>query len=90
MLNRTAPDTPASAALTPTEIELLDLLAATRSEGRTPQKKTVGDYALEIARIGGDLAHGKDPPPGNIVMWRGLSRLTDIHIGFELSPMRCG
>ncbi len=24
-------------------------------------------------------------PPGNIVLWRGLTRLTDIHFGFELS-----
>jgi hypothetical protein len=90
MLNRTAPDTPASAALTPTEIEILDLLAATRSQGRPPEKKTVRDYALEIARIGGYLARGKDPPPGNIIMWRGLSRLTDIHIGFELTATKCG
>jgi hypothetical protein len=26
-----------------------------------------------------------DPPPGNTVMWRGLARLTDIEIGFDLA-----
>jgi hypothetical protein len=27
------------------------------------------------------LARANDPPPGNTVMWRGLSRLTDIALG---------
>jgi len=27
----------------------------------------------------------KDPHPGNIVIWRGLSRLTDIAIGFQIA-----
>jgi len=30
---------------------------------------------------GGYLARANDPPPGNTVMWRGLSRLTDIALG---------
>lgn len=41
-------------------------------------------YLIKIARLGGYLARAKDPPPGNIVMWRGLSRLTDITLGAEL------
>jgi len=28
-----------------------------------------------------DLARANGPPPGNTVMWRGLSRLTDIGLG---------
>ncbi len=90
MLNRTAPDTPASFALTPTEIEILDLLGAAGAKGASSRKCTVRDYVLEIAKIGGYLARGKDPPPGNTILWRGLSRLTDIHIGFELSAASCG
>ncbi|MBI1777533.1 MAG: hypothetical protein HYR63_22200, partial [Proteobacteria bacterium] len=35
----------------------------------------------KIARLGGYLARANDPPPGNTVMWRGLSRLTDIALG---------
>lgn len=38
----------------------------------------------KIAKLGGYLARASDPPPGNIVMWRGLSRLTDIELGFNL------
>jgi hypothetical protein len=36
---------------------------------------------IKIARLGGYLARASDPPPGNTVMWRGLSRLTDIELG---------
>ena len=39
--------------------------------------------------MGGYLARASDPPPGNMVMWRGLARLTDIVIGFEMAKT-CG
>ena len=31
--------------------------------------------------LGGYLARARDPPPGNMVMWRGLTRLADITLG---------
>lgn len=31
------------------------------------------------------LNRQNDGPPGNIVLWRGLSRLTDIHMGVDIS-----
>ena len=33
---------------------------------------------------GAYLARAGDPPPGNTVIWRGLSRLTDIETGVEI------
>ena len=39
---------------------------------------------VEIARLGGYLARANDPPPGNKVIWRGLSRLADITYGATL------
>ncbi len=41
----------------------------------------LGQYLTKIAQLGGYLARASDPPPGNAVMWRGLSRLTDIKLG---------
>jgi hypothetical protein len=38
-----------------------------------------------VAKLAGYLARAKDPPPGNVVVWRGLTRLMDIHLGFEWS-----
>jgi hypothetical protein len=80
MINRSAPEAPPSIALTGTEIELLDRLVNDR--GKTLlHRKTIGTYLTKIARLGGYLARATDPPPGNMVMWRGLSRLTDIELG---------
>ena len=43
-----------------------------------------------IAELGGYLARSKDPPPGDLVIWRGLTRLMDILLGFELSGQVVG
>ncbi|MHB1302259.1 MAG: IS4 family transposase [Acidiphilium sp.] len=85
MLNRAAPDAPAEMALTASEIRLLDQVLTTLPNTR----KTLSYYLTKIARLGGYLARGSDPPPGNLVMWRGLSRLRDIEIGASISAI-CG
>jgi hypothetical protein len=46
-----------------------------------PRRKTLGGYLTKIAPLGGYLAGSAHPPLGNAVMWRGLSRLTDIKLG---------
>ena len=80
MLNRTEPDLEPDLVLTEIEIKLLDHLIPDR--GTSPSKpKTLSGYLTKIARLGGYLARTKDPPPGNIVMWRGLARLNDITLG---------
>ncbi len=45
------------------------------------------DYIYLLARMGGYLARKSDPPPGNTVIWRGLSKLYDIRKGFELADV---
>jgi hypothetical protein len=78
MLNRAAPDARPTLALGDGEISLLDHLVKDRTSRR---RKTLAHYLTKIARLGGYLARANDPPPGNTVMWRGLSRLTDIRLG---------
>ena len=80
MLNRSAPDAPPDLALTEVEIGLLDHLMRDRDQ-KPLRRKTLSYYLTKIARLGGYLARANDPPPGNMVMWRGLSRLTDIELG---------
>jgi hypothetical protein len=31
-----------------------------------------------------------DPPPGNMVMWRGLSRMTDVELGAAIGAKIVG
>ncbi|WP_458175214.1 hypothetical protein [Bradyrhizobium sp. 14AA] len=57
---------------------MLDRLVNDRQKAR---RKTLSHYLIKVARLGGYLARASDPPPGNTVMWRGLSRLTDIALG---------
>ncbi|HEY6331020.1 MAG TPA: IS4 family transposase [Blastocatellia bacterium] len=80
MLNRSARSVPPNIALTETEIGLLDHLMKD-NERKPLRRKTLSHYLTKIARLGGYLARANDPPPGNTVMWRGLSRLTDIELG---------
>jgi hypothetical protein len=78
MLNRSAPDALPTLALTATEIAVLDRLVSDKPQAR---RKPLAHYLTKIARLGGYLARANDPPPGNTVMWRGMSRLTDIVLG---------
>jgi hypothetical protein len=89
MLHRAEPDLPPAIALDPTELLLLDKLVKTKPEARA-EEPTVSDYIIKIARLGGYLNRASDPPPGNMVMWRGLSKLNDIHLGFLLGSKTCG
>ncbi len=75
-------------ALTPIEIYLLDQLV-NDPPSATPSNQ-LSLYLTKLARIGGYLARSKDPPPGNTVMWRGLTRLTDIQLGFILGTQLMG
>ena len=84
MVCRVNPKESSETALTRTEIALLDRLSDL-PHGHEEPKKYLGQYLLTIARLGGYLARASDPPPGNTVMWRGLTRLTDIHLGFLLA-----
>jgi hypothetical protein len=54
--------------------------------------RTLSSCLTKIARLGGFLARTRDPPPGTMVMWRGLSRLTDIALGAKLAraAANCG
>jgi hypothetical protein len=89
MLNRAEPDPSPEIALTPTEIYLLDqLVPDPRRDSAVENRLSV--YLTKLARLGGYLARAKDPPPGNTVMWRGLTRLTDIQIGFVLGTQLVG
>ena len=89
MVQRATPQASPLLALTEVEVFILDQVATTQ-RGNNPNNTTLADYLLRIARLGGYLARAHDPPPGNVVMWRGLSRLTDIQLGFAIGAQLCG
>jgi hypothetical protein len=89
MVNRSQPEAAPTVALTQMELELLDHLVKDKA-GKIPAAKNLSHYLTKIARLGGYLARANDPVPGNIVMWRGLSRLTDIAVGFSFGTENVG
>ena len=88
MLARVAPQAPATVALSEIELRLLD--HTIKDAGSKSRRKTLGHYLTKLARLGGYLARTSDPPPGNMAMWRGLSRLTDMQIGATFAAQNCG
>jgi hypothetical protein len=89
MLNRSSPDAEPELAVTDVEMQLLDLLVPDKHSAM-PEQPTLSRYLVKIARLGGYLARASDPPPGNLVMWRGLSRLTDIKLGATIGAELVG
>lgn len=87
MTQRMAPNAPPEVVLTPTEIAVLDRWADGPPE---KSKRTVSHYLLQVAKLGGYLARTKDPPPGTMVLWRGLTRLADLCQGFLLQESVVG
>jgi hypothetical protein len=90
MSARAKPDAPPDTVLTVAEIKALDRIDATRSRPRL-QRRALADYLLQIAMLGGYLARNRDPPPGNMVVWRGITRLHDIALGITIGVHQpCG
>lgn len=87
VLWRTRPNAPPQIALTPAEMDLLDRLIVNVGN-RHARIGSLDSYAIKLARLGGYLATSADPPPGIVVIWRGLARLTDIELGAEIGALK--
>ena len=90
MSARAKPEAEPETVLTPAEIATLDRIDAARGKPRI-LRRTLATYLLQIDMLGGYLARNHDPPPGNMVVWRGLTRLNDIAFGISIgTPQQCG
>ena len=88
MMNRSLPTASPTLAFTALEINLLDQLVKDKTKPR--QQKSLSAYLTKLARLGGYLGRAGDSPPGNRVIWKGMSRLTDIELGFALGAELVG
>ena len=90
MIARLSPNAQPELAFTKEELEVLDAVPNNKPNNNI-QNKTLFYYLNKVARLGGYMNRASDPPPGNIVMWRGLSKLADIRFGFNMAiEMTCG
>jgi hypothetical protein len=89
MINRSEAGTTPEVGFTELELHLLDTLIRDKT-GAGRHKKSLNTYLIKLARLGGYLARAHDPPPGNKVIWRGLTRLTDIELGAIIGAQLVG
>jgi hypothetical protein len=89
MLNRVTQSAKAALAFTPLEIKILHRLAPDSQSGSS-RSRTLQSCLIQLACLGGYLNRAKDPPPGNMVIWRGMSRLTDIELGYLMATENVG
>ena len=82
MSARAKPDSAPDSVLTAAEIAALNRIDASRTRPRLKTPRLAA-YLLQIAMLGGYLARKNDPPPGNMVVWRGMTRLHDISFGMQ-------
>ena len=90
MLNRCTRYAPPTLALTALEVDLLARLTPIRSPPKARPPPSLQTSLTQLARLGGYMGRASDVPPGNTVIWRGLSRLTDIAIGYQLGTQNVG
>jgi hypothetical protein len=90
MMQRATRRAEPSIAFTALEIELLARTDAKRDCSNRGADLSLRDCVAQLARLGGYLNRSSDGPPGNTVVWRGMARLTDIALGYELAGGSCG
>jgi len=71
MVHRCAPAAPPSVTFTAAQRQVL---LAVSHRGRFPlsAQSCLTEYLICLAQLGGYLARAHDPPPGNVVIWRGM------------------
>lgn len=89
MLNRCTRHARPAMVFTPLEVALLNRLVPEPLDRSRARKPSLICGLTQLARLGGYLNRAGDTPAGNTVMWRGLSRLSDIEIGYLLGSQQC-
>lgn len=80
LLGREVPELPVELLFTDLEIEVMTAWA---KANRSAAPHQLGDAVRLVARLGGYLAHTRDPP-GHQLMWYGYQYLNNLCIGYEL------
>jgi hypothetical protein len=79
-ISRTNPNAPATLCFTSKEIKALAKIERNDRQNNPTEDTTLIHYTTTLAKLGGYLGRKNDPPPGDVVIWRGWQRLSDAMI----------
>ena len=95
LLGRQVPELPCDIFFDNWEVKVLEALRQQRipakggKRGKGAKEKLpallLGEAITQVAKLGGYLARGSDPPPGAECLWKGLSRLSGMADGYQLA-----
>jgi hypothetical protein len=71
ILQRENTDEEPTAVFTENGSNIFDKLLKLK-RNKTSQPRSLSNYIRKMAKLGGYLARANDPPPGNLVIWRGF------------------
>jgi hypothetical protein len=84
-LARVTPEAPVAEEFTAEEVAVLDHCRQKQEKNARTRVRTLAEAVRVIARLGGHLGRKGDGPPGAKVLWRGLRRLHDQVLGFQMA-----
>ena len=97
LLGREVPELPGEVLFDDWEVRVLDALREQQrtgqggkrgkgAKGGSPKRPLLlGEAIVQIAKLGGYLARGSDPPPGAECLWKGLIRFYGMVDGYRLA-----
>ena len=82
LLGRQISELPAEILFTDIEIDVLTAYAKKKAPALVPGR--LNDAVRLVARLGGYIERGKQPPPGHQIIWRGYALLQTMCEAFSL------
>jgi hypothetical protein len=84
-LARVTPEAPVAEEFTAEEVAVLDRCRQKQEKKPQARVRTLAEAVRVIGRLGGHLGRKGDGPPGAKTLWRGLRRLHDQVLGFQMA-----
>lgn len=82
-LGEQTPDVPCTVYFTPSEWRALTTFV-TRTKTPPPTPPSLNEAVRMLAKLGGHLGRKHDGQPGAEVLWRGMARLADVDVAYDL------
>jgi hypothetical protein len=88
LLGREVPELPCTVFFDEWEVNVLEAIEEEKGKRGKKPPFSLGDAIILVAKQGGYLARGSDPPPGPKCIWKGTLHLYNLAAGYRLATIR--